>query len=191
LVFPLIDELIAIIHPTRFHIGHDELAGYSAASAKKWLYPNGVALPAIKFLNDTIALHDYLAHKGITTWMWADMLMSPSEFPTMIASNFHGGLLADFGKVLRDQLPKDIVLCDWHYFDTATKGFPSIATLASEGFRMVVATWESPDAFSNYAAAHGAKGMIATTWSYVQNHHWNTVETIMVNSGLAFNRTFP
>ena len=188
----LIDEIIKITHAHALHIGHDEVAGHKPRSAKKWLNEGEKMLPAFLFLQDVLKLHGYLKQSGIETWMWGDMLISPEEFPDMNPKPLHGGV-ADYGKALRDKLPKDIVICDWHYKDDQAN-FPSLATFRQEGFRALGATWEKPETisnFSHYAAAHGADGMIATTWSHVQRKEWDVVERIIRKSGETFGKDFP
>lgn len=39
-----------------------------------------VMIPAELFVQDVRRLHAYLTDKGVATWMWADMLLSPTEF---------------------------------------------------------------------------------------------------------------
>jgi hypothetical protein len=103
------------------------------------------------------------------------------------------GLKAGYGKPLRDKLPKDIVICDWHYADEQPE-FPSLAALRKEGFRVLGATWTKEvtiQNFSRYAAQHGGEGMIATSWSHVQKKEWDVVEKIMRTSGEVFKKDFP
>ena len=59
-VYPLIDELIELISPNAFHIGHDEVAGHNEHSKRKWLKPSErlkpseSMLPAEIFYQDTV-----------------------------------------------------------------------------------------------------------------------------------------
>jgi hypothetical protein len=48
--------------------------------------------------------------------MWGDMLLEAGEFLYMDRSPLNGGA-GNYGKKLRIQLSKDIVICDWHYAD--------------------------------------------------------------------------
>jgi hypothetical protein len=187
IVFSMLEEIIDAVRPAAVHIGHDEVAGHDPASARKWLKPGEKALPADLFLADVLRVHGYLKERGIHTWMWGDMLLSPTEFPTMHSRDLNGSG-AGYGKALRDKLPRDLVICDWHYFG-GQLAFPSLATLVREGFRVVGVTWENEEAirhFSRYAAAHGASGMMATTWFRVQRKHWDRVDWILRISGQAF-----
>jgi hypothetical protein len=42
------------------------------------------------------------------------MLLSPAEFPGMLARHLHG---ADGYVSIRANIPRDIVIVDWHYAD--------------------------------------------------------------------------
>lgn len=191
-VFYLLDEIIALIHPDVIHIGHDEVTGHNKHSTKKHLKPGQKMLPAHLFLQDVLKIHDYLKQRNIETWMWGDMLISPDEFPEMRLKSLHGSA-SGYGKALRGKLPRDIVICDWHYVDKQSE-FPSLAVFKNEGFRVLGSTWKSGRTirnFSRYSALHGADGMIATTWSHVQRKEWDVVDRIINVSGEAFKQDFP
>jgi hypothetical protein len=120
-ILPIIDEVIALIKPKAFHTGHDEVVWHNPWSQKKWLNPGEKMLPPELFLKDIERLHAHLKKRGVETWMWGDMLISPEEFPTMLDKHLHGA----YGyATLRNKIPKDIVICDWHYFDEQSD-FPS------------------------------------------------------------------
>lgn len=198
LVFAYLDEIIDLLHPARLLIGHDEVAGHNAASRMKWLKPGEPLLPAELFLTDVERVHGYLKNKKVETWMWGDMLLSPDEFPSMMPNHLHGSALG-YGKSMRDRLPKDIVVCDWHYFGRELE-FPSLKTMKSAGFRVIGATWrrsETTKNFSRYAARQGADGMIATTWfapvlkggKVVTT--WDEIARVIRESGETFKRDFP
>ncbi|MBK7353138.1 MAG: family 20 glycosylhydrolase [Nitrosomonas sp.] len=186
-VFTFIDEIIEAIQPRAIHIGHDEVAGHLPYSAKKWLRSGEEMLPATLFLKNVTQVHAYLKRKGIETWMWGDMLISSNEFPNMLAKHLHGNS-PGYGKNLRDQLPRDIVICDWHYFDEQTE-FPSLSTLQQEGFRVIATTWKNERAirnFSRYAKNHNAYGMMATIWFYLPRNEMELVNWIIQTSGKLF-----
>lgn len=187
-----LDEVIRVIQPRAVHIGHDEVAGFSKASRKKWLESDEPTLPAELFEESVKWLHKELTTRGIEVWMWGDMLVAPDEFPGMYERHLHG-LPPGYGKPLRDRLPKDIVICDWHYFDEQAE-FPTVSVLRKEGFLVLGATWKRTETtrnFAAYAAAHGAQGMIATTWFHVQRKEWDVVDRIIRESGAIFAEHFP
>ncbi|MGE5758101.1 MAG: hypothetical protein ACM3W8_04465 [Sideroxydans sp.] len=175
LVFPYLDEVISAIKPRAIHIGHDEVE----------------SLPADAYLHDVNVLRDYLKQRNIETWMWGDMLLSRDEFPSMFPGPLSGNA-PGYGKALRDKLPKDIVICDWHYRDTQTD-FPSLAAFKAGGFRVLGATWKNSQTtrnFSRYAALHGAGGMIVTTWFDPNDpkvvHSWGELSQIIQEAGKDF-----
>lgn len=121
-------------------------------------------LPAELFLQDVTRVHNYLKQRGVATWMWGDMLISPAEFPNMNAVGLDG-LVDGYSKDLRSRLPKDIVICDWHYFPD--KEYPSLDAFQHDGFRVIAATWENEEAigsFTKYAKTHNAYGVMDTIW---------------------------
>ncbi len=186
-VFPLLDEIITLINPRVIHIGHDEVVGWNLRHKLKTLNQGESMLPAELFLTDVLRVHSYLKKRNIETWMWGDMLISPDEFPTMLDRHLHGGT-GGYGKIMRDKLPRDIVICDWHYFDDKSD-FSSLSVMQKEGFRVIGATWKKSETilnFSRYAAEHSAYGMMATTWFHVQKKEWDIVEKIIKESGKAF-----
>ena len=197
LISAYIDEIISTLHPAAMNIGHDELKGFMGQdfhtpNKEIDLLPGEQILPAELFLQDVLFIHDYLNKRGIETRMWADMLISPKEFPGMLDWQLHGRPLG-YGKALRDQLPRDIVLCDWHYADDQSD-FPSLTALQNEGFRVLGSTWKKSKtirAFSRYAAQHQAYGMIATTWIQVPSKEWDVTERVIRESGEAFSKDFP
>ncbi len=165
LVYPYLNEIILLLSPKAIHIGHDEVVGWNEKHSKNVLRADETFLPANLFLKDTLQVYAYLKQKGIETWMWGDMLVSPNEFPfPLIQESELHGTIPGYGKDIRLKLPKEIVICDWHYFDKQT-AFPSLTVFKKEGFRVLGATWKKPETthnFSHYAAAHGADGMIAS-----------------------------
>ncbi len=186
-VSTLLDELITLLKPRAIHIGHDEVVGWNFRHQLKVLNFGESMLPAELFLADVLRIHSYLKERNVETWMWGDMLLSPDEFPSMLEKHLHGGKKG-YGKALRDKLPRDIVICDWHYFDQQTD-FPSLSVMQNEGFRVIGATWKKQETirnFSRYAAMHNAYGMMATTWFHVQREEWDIVEKIIWDSGKAF-----
>lgn len=188
LVFPFLDEIISNINPKALHIGHDEVGGWNNNNARKVLKEGESYLPASMFLNDIKRLHAYLTKRGVNVWMWGDMLLTPEEFPGMLASHLHGGR-PGYGKALRDQLPRDIVICDWHYSDQQRE-FPSLAKLQSEGFQVIAATWQAERTirnFSRFALEHNAYGLMATTWYGPDNpKRVSLIEWIVRTSGILF-----
>lgn len=192
-VFPLLDQIIQLVHPRAIHIGHDEVAGVDGVRRSRPLPRGQQPLPASLFLNDVAKIHDFLSLRAVETWMWGDMLLDSASFPGMNPKNLHG--TAAYAALLH-RLPSDIVVCDWHYSDQ-TSIFSSADSIASAGHDVIGATWNRPPATRRFSAyigrlgSHG-RGMLATTWSDVQNGDWKDFEGILSTASEAFwNATTP
>lgn len=190
-VFLVLDEIITLLDAKIVHIGHDEILGAYRPMENEI---NGEpTLPADLFLKDILIIYDYLTQRNVKTWMWGDMLISESEFPTMLQHSSLSGDRDGYGKTLRDKLPRDIVICDWHYRDEILD-FPSLSTLRQEGFNVIGATFQKEVTiknFSKYAANNNANGMIATTWNVLTfQKDWDKVNRIIQFSGATFKRDF-
>ncbi len=68
-----------------------------------------------------------------------------------------------------DQIPKDIIMCDWHY-ETRPQGYPSVVYLQEKGFRILPSTWRNKDAAlamlreARSTATPRMLGHLCTTW---------------------------
>lgn len=197
IVFSILDEIIADIHPKTVHIGHDEVFGIVYGS-KKQLSGHEEVLSYQSFLNDINKINNFLLDKNIEVMMWGDMLVSAKEYPRMDSLPLHGYLWRDG---LLNKVPKNIIICDWHYFDDQAE-FPTSQRFADHGFQVMGATWGEVDKgrnkfnsmrnisnFSRYMASikHNNKGMIATTWySIASKEKLQLINKIITVSGNAF-----
>lgn len=153
LVFDLMEELIEVFGGEYFHIGHDEATFDDIGTCPRCKGQD----PAELFTADVIRLHDWLAERGMRTLMWGDMYL-PS----------HNGM--KYGTAaLTDRLPKDILICDWHY--SANYDFDASLTYWEEhGFEALGCPWYEPQNVWGFAQAvheHGVVGLMGTTWSSV------------------------
>jgi hexosaminidase len=160
-VLPFYDEVIELFdHPKFVHIGHDEVqepGGFPRDARCKQRGAERI------FVDDTLKLHAHLAKAGARTMMWGDMLLAPGDSPD--ATN---AASAESAKRVRDRLPKDIVITDWHYAAALPAAYKSVGMLKKEGFDTIAATWFTPgdiEAFSKQAKAVGALGLLQTTWA--------------------------
>jgi hypothetical protein len=75
-----------------------------------------------------------------------------------------------------DRIPKDIVLCDWHY-EKQQGGYPSIAFLLDKGFPVWPTGWNKPEATAALLDASLAQknsrmlGYLSSTWNHVPLDH--------------------
>jgi hypothetical protein len=179
IVFALIDELIAAFDAQAFHVGMDEvfLLHSDHAPSTKNLNPADVFAKAI---ND---LHAHIVGKrGLTMLMWADRLIDGDQFKM---GEWEASKVGTAPAV--DKIPKDIILCPWHY--EMRKQYESLPILMAKGFRILPASWKNTDAtlaLIRNAKSHQVEGRlmghIFTTWSR-RSGNWSEFEPLI--KGLA------
>ncbi len=168
ILFKVIDECIQEIQPKAIHIGHDEVIGHTAKQIEK----HGPILPSNLFLQNVKRLNSYLQKKKVETWMWGDMLIYAADFPNMHPGSFNA---PSSYKWLIDSIPKNIIICDWHYKHYKGKlqgklDFSSTAYFLNKGFKVIGASYNVPEMteqFANYVKNNKSEnclGMIGTTW---------------------------
>lgn len=153
----LMDEVIDAFHADAFHVGMDEVFILGECARCKGT-PN-----AVLFAKAVNALHAHLAKRKVEMMMWGDRLLD--------------GKATGYGKWEASendtapaitQIPKDVVLCDWHY--EVQKDYPSVDYLQKQGFRVWPSGWNSAANAQALAGCslqhHGPRmvGYLATTW---------------------------
>lgn len=164
-VFDCIDELAAACESDAFHVGMDEvfiLGDKDCARCKG-------TPTATLFAEEVSRLHDHLASKKLEMWMWGDRYLDGAS------SGLGEWEAATNGThVALALLPKDVVICDWHY----EKAEPSAAIFAMNGNRVVSSPWRQVEvalgqidlmrAFrkgANSALSSRFAGVLSTTWT--------------------------
>jgi hexosaminidase len=153
------DEVIALFHPRCLHIGGDEVT-----LRGRYPFRSAAQYPTVADAYDATVTHAarYLRQRGVGTMMWGDMMLAPGE-ATDAATNAPTPAQA---AQMRAALPKDIVITDWHYEDTAR--YPSPALFRRSGFQQVIgATWMTPDNIAGFNQSLNAShqwGLLQTTW---------------------------
>jgi len=181
IVFPVIDELLEITKAKQFHIGHDEVYGYMSTHGVKQLPPE-------LFLKDILILYEYLHSKNIETLIWGDMLIKSSEFPMMEDRGYY--FRGNNGySLLRNKIPKEIIICDWHYRGDQYM-FPTSLTFSNNGHKVLGAVWKIQNTKINFTEyinglENNGEGMIATTWYSLINKQ-KLIEEIIIDSGRIF-----
>jgi hypothetical protein len=155
------DETLALFGSSYFHIGHDEVAMRGRYpyrdQAKEWGESK-------LFIYDTNRLHDYLKNKGVGTMMWGDVLLARDESSDGAAN----APSAEEAARRRAEVPKDIVICDWHYTPTDPENYRSLRVFRDAGFTTIACTWDNPENIRTFAEAakrEGAWGLLQTTWA--------------------------
>ncbi len=173
----LADELIDLFEPTLFHIGHDEMLSSFVRHERK----SALQCPVCRgddaaewFRESILRWHDRLTSRGLGMMMWTDMLLDPEG--ALNASPwqgnmhaFHGGWPDHFERAL-DGLPRDIIMCDWHY--KPSREFQSLRYFQDKGFNVLgcpkTKMGENAFLFTDYAQrtrTPNLLGMLGTNWS--------------------------
>jgi hypothetical protein len=170
IVFELIDELLEAFDADAFHVGMDEVFLIGDKNCPRCQGKDVADL----FGKVVVELHDHLVgHKGVEMLMWSDRLLDAKATGygrwEASATGSHRAI---------DRVPKDIIMCDWHYELPAVyqrmgqqKPFPSVKFFQDKGFRVLPAPWRNPEAATALlrVAKQGATdkmlGVLFTGWS--------------------------
>lgn len=162
-VFPLIDELVDAFKADSFHVGMDEV--FCIASDKCPRCKDGD--PAKLFAKAVNDLHSHIVDKRkLQMLMWGDRLL---DGKAMDYGKWEGSQNGTWPAI--DLIPKDIVICDWHY--EKRESYPSVPLFLEKGFRVWPSGWqplEATKAFSAFSREQREKnprviGYLCTAWS--------------------------
>lgn len=166
-VFALIDELSDAFDADAFHVGMDEVF----IIASKYCPRCHGADPAKLFAKCVNDLHAHIVgRRKEEMLMWGDRLL-PAK--TLGYSEWEAAKNGTEGAA--GHIPKDIILCDWHYEKRAD--YPSVPYLLKKGFRVWPSGWQPLDAslaFSQFARRqtdHRLVGYLCTTWGKTSIPH--------------------
>jgi hypothetical protein len=176
IVFPLIDELAEAFDAKAVHVGMDEVFLLASEDAKTKGHD-----PAEVFAKAVTDLHDHIVGKrGLTMLMWADRLIDGEKLKM---GEWEASKVGTAAAV--DKIPKDIILCPWHYEPRDGGAYESVPMFMEKGFRVMPASWKNTEAglaLIRYSRDHQSDdrlvGHIFTTWSGKPNTNWAEWEPI-------------
>jgi hypothetical protein len=157
-VFDLADELIDAFQADAIHVGLDEV--FEIGKCPRCKDTSNAELFA-EWVN---ALHSHLVdEKQVEMLMWGDRLLDSN---TTGYSGWDASANDTWPAV--DMIPKDILICDWHYGERDS--YPSVPFFADKGFRSVVCPWKELKATQSllrYASSNRTEkllGVLQTSW---------------------------
>ena len=158
-VFNLMDELIDAFRADAFHVGMDEvfLLGSDQSPSTKGKDPG------VLFANAVKEIHKHLRKRRVEMLMWGDRLIDAAKYDYGEWEAAKNGTASAI-----DQIPKDIIICDWHY--EVRDSYPSVPMFITKGFRVLPAGWKNVDAtrtLINYSRSRNDRKMLGhlfTTW---------------------------
>jgi hexosaminidase len=155
----VLNECLPMFGSKYCHMGHDEVA-------MRGRFPN----PECPRCKDSTAtelvvkhanrLNDWLKGRGVQAMIWGDMLLGPGEAKDACSAK----TLAD-AKARRAGISTNITIVDWHYVASADD--TSLRIFQKDGFRVIAASWFTPENIhhlANAAVASGTEGLLQTTW---------------------------
>jgi len=168
LIFELFDEILPLMEPKLFHLGHDEITIKNnfpkRESSKQYSVTELIDM-------DLDRLFSYFSGKGIGLALWSDMFLADGEFTD--ANNADNPRQAKERRRNLKRLWKkhdipELIIYDWHYASAEPEQFLSVDLWKREGFKVIGAPWYYPDnirSFTQKAVRENILGMEQTTWA--------------------------
>jgi len=163
-LFDLIDEMAKACQATAFHIGMDEVFILADPDCPRCKGKTSAEV----FASEVETLHAHLKKIGCRMWMWGDRFIDGKSTHTGKCEGSENGTAAAV-----DHVPKDIVICDWHY----DKAPDTPQYFVEKGFEVVSCPWRKPAVAlaelaqiqairggTDPATANRGLGMVQTTW---------------------------
>ena len=165
-------ELIAEMHedfgnPPFFHLGCDEAQPPSCPECRKTPYAELVC-------RHIAGLSEFVKSRGAQAMIWGDMLLKRGD-PRWKGYITWG---TEATATLADTLPKDIVVCDWQYWENERKDWPTMAYFKEKGFPVAGCPWtnyKEMKTIADFIAENGGFGFIATTWNKLRGTDWRLI----------------
>lgn len=164
IVFTLMQELLEAFQADAMHVGMDEVFLIASEHCPRCRGAD----PGEIFAEAVNAYYDFLVRQqGVEMLMWGDRLLDDAVMGYGMWEAAQNGTHTAI-----ERIPRDIILCDWHY--EPRQAYPSIPFFTQAGFRVLPAGWKDPQATQmllKYARQVGGQrvlGYLCTTWGAVQ-----------------------
>ncbi len=131
-VFALMDEVCDAFGADAFHAGMDEVFYLGEDQCPRCRGRNKAEL----FAEELKAIQGHLKKSQRQLWIWGDRLL---DGRTTGLGEWEASFNDTHGAV--DLIPKDIVICDWHYEQPT----PTAVYFAMKGFGVVSCPWKNPE----------------------------------------------
>jgi N-acetyl-beta-hexosaminidase len=163
-IFALIDEITDVFETNAFHAGMDEVFYIGEDKCPRCKGKDRSAL----FAGEVKTVRDHLKASGKEMWIWGDRLIDGKATGLGYWESSHN----DTYRAV-DMIPKDVVICDWHYNRTAQTD----QYFAKKGLKVVTCPWKNPQVTvaqlddiikarnQNPVMKNNLQGMIHTVWS--------------------------
>ena len=130
-VFDVVDEICDVFDSEAFHAGMDEVFDLGNDKCPRCAGRDKAEL----FAGEVHTIRDHLALKGRKMWMWGDRLL---DGRTIGLGRWEGSYINTHRAI--DMIPKDVVICDWHY----ERPDLTAAYFAMKGLSVMTCPWRNP-----------------------------------------------
>ncbi|MGI5173636.1 family 20 glycosylhydrolase [Treponema sp. OMZ 840] len=169
ILFALIDEITEVLSVQKIHVGLDEvfLIGEDACPLCRGKDKAELFAGAVN------KLYDHCVKKrGFTMYMWGDRLLDCDDEESGYKGEYESSCNGTAPAV--DHIPKDIIICDWHYDELERYG--SIPFFLNKGFRVLPTSYKdikAVNALIDYSLLYTDKpamlGHLYTAWDNFTN----------------------
>lgn len=164
-LFDVIDEICNVFESKEFHAGMDEVFDIGNDKCPRCAGRDKAEL----FAGEVRVIRDHLAGSGRAMWMWGDRLIDGK-------TTGMGRWEASYNNTHKavDLIPKDVVICDWHY----ERPDLSPVYFAMKGLSVMTCPWRNPSSailqvedmvrFRQYSSKQMSDrfmGVMETVWS--------------------------
>jgi hypothetical protein len=155
----VLSECLQVFDSKYCHIGHDEVTMRGRFPNPECPRCNGATTTGL-VVEHANRLNEWLKERGVQTMIWGDMLLGPGEAKDAT----HAKTLAE-AQARRGAISTNMIIVDWHYVPSADA--QSLEIFQKDGFRVIAASWYTPENIHHLAqaaVATGAEGLLQTTW---------------------------
>ena len=131
IVFAVVDEICDVFETDAFHAGMDEVFYIGDARCSRCSGKDKAEL----FAGEVTRIHDHLAASNRKLWIWGDRLIDGYTTGLGMWEASHNNTFPAI-----DMIPKDVVICDWHY----ERPDKTSVYFAMKGFSVITCPWRNP-----------------------------------------------
>lgn len=131
-VFAIVDEIVEAFESNAFHAGLDEVFYIGDDQCQRCQGKKKADL----FAGEVTKIRNHLNEKNIQLWMWGDRLIDGKNTGIGMWEASTNNTQAAI-----DLIPKDVVICDWHY----EKAEPTPPYFALHGLSIISCPWRIED----------------------------------------------
>ncbi len=129
-VFDLVDEICNVFETDAFHAGLDEVFYIGYEKCPRCSGRDKAEL----FAEEVTRIRNHLKIKNRELWMWGDRLI---DGKTTGIGLWEGSYNNTYRAI--DMIPKDVVICDWHY----ERPDPTAVLFAAKGLSLLTCPWKN------------------------------------------------